>query len=150
MKGNYIMKIDVCSKKEQDYIIERLVEYNLSQVEAKQKENFIDLHNEGLSISEIAARFKLSGSTVYRYLDEIAKENGTSREDLLQKSLYHTQAERLRREEKEAKASFEKVQKELAVLQNSLQIVRSLVDNVKESIMTYEKIEQEEYEDAKN
>ena len=28
------MKIDVCSKKEQDYIIERLVEYNLSQVEA--------------------------------------------------------------------------------------------------------------------
>ena len=37
------MKIDVCSKKEQDYIIERLVEYNLSQVEAKQKENFIDL-----------------------------------------------------------------------------------------------------------
>ena len=42
MKGNYIMKIDVCSKKEQDYIIERLVEYNLSQVEAKQKENFID------------------------------------------------------------------------------------------------------------
>ena len=43
MKGNYIMKIDVCSKKEQDYIIERLVEYNLSQVEAKQKENFIDL-----------------------------------------------------------------------------------------------------------
>lgn len=114
------------------------------------KENFIDLHNEGLSISEIAARFKLSGSTVYRYLDEIAKENGTSREDLLQKSLYHTQAERLRREEKEAKASFEKVQKELAVLQNSLQIVRSLVDNVKESIMTYEKIEQEEYEDAKN
>lgn len=114
------------------------------------KENFIDLHNEGLSISEIAARFKLSGSTVYRYLDEIAKENGTSREDLLQKSLYHTQAERLRREEKEAKASFEKVQKELAVLQNSLQIVRSLVDNVKESIMTYEKIEQEEYEDAKD
>lgn len=114
------------------------------------KENFIDLHNEGPSISEIAARFKLSGSTVYRYLDEIAKENGTSREDLLQKSLYHTQAERLRREEKEAKASFEKVQKELAVLQNSLQIVRSLVDNVKESIMTYEKIEQEEYEDAKN
>ena len=114
------------------------------------KENFIDLHNEGLSISEIAARFKLSGSTVYRYLDEIAKENGTSREDLLQKSLYHTQAEILRREEKEAKASFEKVQKELAVLQNSLQIVRSLVDNVKESIMTYEKIEQEEYEDAKN
>ena len=43
MKGNYIMKIDVCSKKEQDYIIDRLVEYNLSQVEAKQKENFIDL-----------------------------------------------------------------------------------------------------------
>ena len=37
------MKIDVCSKKEQDYIIERLVEYNLSQVSAKQKENFIDL-----------------------------------------------------------------------------------------------------------
>ena len=42
------MKIDVCSKKEQDYIIERLVEYNLSQVEAKQKENFIDLTQENV------------------------------------------------------------------------------------------------------
>lgn len=31
------MKIDVCSKKEQDYIIERLVEYNLSQVELNRK-----------------------------------------------------------------------------------------------------------------
>ena len=41
--GDCIMNIHACSREEQDYIIDRLVEYNLSQVEAKQKEKFIDL-----------------------------------------------------------------------------------------------------------
>ncbi|RRD40186.1 N-acetyltransferase [Leptotrichia sp. OH3620_COT-345] len=35
--------IEVCSEKDKEYIIDRLVEYNLSQVSGKQKENFIDL-----------------------------------------------------------------------------------------------------------
>ncbi|MDO5088176.1 MAG: GNAT family N-acetyltransferase [Leptotrichiaceae bacterium] len=35
--------IEVCSEKDKEYIIDRLVEYNLSQVSGKQKETFIDL-----------------------------------------------------------------------------------------------------------
>ena len=31
------MNIETCTKKEQDYLVDRLVEYNLTQVEATQK-----------------------------------------------------------------------------------------------------------------
>lgn len=37
------MNIEKCTKDEQDYLIDRLVEYNLSQVKSEQKKNFIDL-----------------------------------------------------------------------------------------------------------
>lgn len=37
------MNIEICTKDEQEYLIDRLVEYNLSQVKSKQEENFIDL-----------------------------------------------------------------------------------------------------------
>ena len=68
MKGNYIMKIDVCSKKEQDYIIERLVEYNLSQVEAKQKENFIDLSKKiGKDDKIVAGIVVIEGKNLVAY-----------------------------------------------------------------------------------
>lgn len=47
------------------------------------KENFMMLHQQGLSISEIADRYNLSKITVYRHLQEIADKNGVTRESLL-------------------------------------------------------------------
>lgn len=49
------MNIHACSREEQDYIIDRLVEYNLSQVEAKQKEKFIDLSKKIVKDDKIIA-----------------------------------------------------------------------------------------------
>ena len=47
------------------------------------KKHFMDLHNNGLSIQEIAERFNLNRSTAYNHLEEIAVANGVSRESLL-------------------------------------------------------------------
>lgn len=48
------------------------------------KENFMSLHNRGLTISEIAQKYNLSDQTVYNSLQAIADANGVSRESLLQ------------------------------------------------------------------
>ena len=44
---------------------------------------FMEYHEEGFSIYEIADIFDVHYTTVYAYLDEIAKANGVSRESLL-------------------------------------------------------------------
>ena len=49
----------------------------------KMKQDFMKLHNDGLSIKEIAVKFNLSPTTIYKSLDEIAKKEDCSREDLL-------------------------------------------------------------------
>lgn len=49
----------------------------------KMKQEFMSLHEQGLSIKEIAARFNLNPVTVYAHLSAIALENGCTREDLL-------------------------------------------------------------------
>lgn len=49
----------------------------------KMKQEFISLHNQGLSIKEIAARFNLSVATIYANLGSIAKKEGCTRESLL-------------------------------------------------------------------
>ena len=48
------------------------------------KANFMKLHQEGWSISEIADKYNLSKPTVYRHLESIASQNGVTREVLLQ------------------------------------------------------------------
>ena len=49
-------------------------------------EAFIGLHDQGFTISEIAKRYKLSESTVYRRLPEIAQKAGRRVEDLKQRN----------------------------------------------------------------
>lgn len=49
------MNIETCTKEEQDYLVDRLVEYNLTQVEATQKENFIDLSKKIVKNGKIIA-----------------------------------------------------------------------------------------------
>lgn len=49
------MNIETCTKEEQDYLVDRLVEYNLTQVETTQKENFIDLSRKIVENGKIIA-----------------------------------------------------------------------------------------------
>ena len=49
------MNIETCTKEEQDYLVDRLVEYNLAQVETTQKENFIDLSRKIVENGKIIA-----------------------------------------------------------------------------------------------
>ena len=49
----------------------------------RMKGEFKQLRDDGLNIAEIAEKFGLSPSTVYRHLDEIADSLGVSRESLL-------------------------------------------------------------------
>ncbi|MBQ3465078.1 helix-turn-helix domain-containing protein [Candidatus Saccharibacteria bacterium] len=45
-------------------------------------ENYMELHEQGYSVAEIAKKFNLSETTVYAKLEEIAKKNGVTRESL--------------------------------------------------------------------
>lgn len=48
---------------------------------------FMQYHNDGYSILEIADIFNVDFSTVYNYLQEIADANGVSRESLLERNV---------------------------------------------------------------
>lgn len=51
---------------------------------SKMLENFMELHNEGYTIPEIAQKYNVEKSTVYHLLQQIADANGVTRESLLQ------------------------------------------------------------------
>lgn len=50
------------------------------------KENYIALHEAGMSATEIADKYGLANSTVYRALPEIAEKAGVTRESLLSRT----------------------------------------------------------------
>ncbi len=62
-----------------------MANFQQSERTLKMKENFIELHNQGLDIKEIAERFNLNLTTIYHSLNEIAEKAGVSRESLLQR-----------------------------------------------------------------
>lgn len=47
------------------------------------KLHFMELHEDGKTIKEIAAKYNITARSVYLHLQEIADENGVSRESLL-------------------------------------------------------------------
>lgn len=51
----------------------------------KMMEAYVDLHEQGHSVAEIAKKFNLTTTTVYAKLGEIAKQNGVTRESLLER-----------------------------------------------------------------
>ena len=52
---------------------------------ARMMQNFMEYHEKGYSIAEIAEKFAISKYTIYDRLQEIADENGVSRDSLLMK-----------------------------------------------------------------
>ena len=51
----------------------------------KMKQEFMLLHNKGLSVKEIAEKFNLNVTTVYASLETIAQKEGCTRESLLKR-----------------------------------------------------------------
>lgn len=51
----------------------------------KMKQEFVSRRDEGQSINQIADRFGLSPSTVYKKIDQIAQDSGRTRESLLER-----------------------------------------------------------------
>lgn len=59
--------------------------YTTQRVETL-KEQFMEFYDEGYNIAEIAEKFNVSRTTVYKYLGEIAAANNVSRESLLERA----------------------------------------------------------------
>ena len=51
------------------------------------KREYVRLHNEGYTPSEIAKKYDLSLSTIYKSLEEIARKAGVTRESLLERPI---------------------------------------------------------------
>lgn len=86
------------------------------------KENFMKLHAQGLSVPEIAEKYNLGESTVYKKLQEIADANGVTRDSLLQQvktpteRAYREEAERVKVNVGEMREGFEAVKERITFL----------------------------------
>lgn len=93
------------------------------------KQNFMLLHQEGLSIPEIAGKFNVSFSNVYRVLQEIADSNGVTRESLLQIVRIPSFEKELREERKRVSVNIEE-------LRQGFQEAGSIIDQLMSKIET--------------
>lgn len=95
------------------------------------KKNFMKLHKEGFSISEIAVQFNLNGVTVYRHLQEIADENNVHRDDLL-KVVRSPSGERAwRMEEKQVRVDVNELHKGFDEATNA---IAELIEKIDETL----------------
>lgn len=89
--------------------------------------NFMQLHNQGFSIPEIAEKYSLHQITVYRHLQEIADKNGTTREELLQVVKTPVSQTFWERDRKQAKASFKNLKSGFKTLDETIDIMRQTI-----------------------
>lgn len=91
------------------------------------KTEFMELHEQGFSIPEIAKKFGLSGPAVYSALQEIADANGVTRISLLQvvrtptERAYRNEVEKVRVDVRDIEEQFEKVGNEIEQLINTIE-----------------------------
>ena len=97
------------------------------------KREFMNLHNEGLGIREIAEMFNLGISTVYFYLGEIAEKNGVRREELLSRIVNRKSVNRnLNEQDREVRATFEQVEAMLEEAHTSIEGASKKIDEILE------------------
>ena len=89
--------------------------------------NFMELHNKGYSIPQIAAYHHVSFSTVYKNLELIAKQNGMNRQDLLE--LVRTKTSERVHEDEERK-----IRLDIQELKNSFQDVEIAIERACQKI----------------
>lgn len=87
------------------------------------KENFMELHQQGFSIPEIAEKYNLGSAAIYSYaLQSIADANGVSRQSLLKTIRKPT--------EREHKEEDKKVKANVTELKNGFREAEELLDTL--------------------
>lgn len=94
---------------------------------------FMNLHEQGFSIPEIAQEFGLTSVTVYAYLQEIADNNGVTRESLLQQvhktnSYFMTKNRQIRTGINEAEGLCDQAMKEVQALIEKIGNIDSIME----------------------
>ena len=110
-------------------------------------QNYILLHNGGLSPGEIAKKYDLSPWTVYNALQKIADEAGVTRESLLERPhSEHQPFERVSEPVKpiNVKAFSERLQDALSVMNEFKEMVEMAIDDAEE----YERNAEGGFDDA--
>ena len=92
--------------------------------------DFMQLHNEGCSIPEIAEKTSLDPSTVYGYLQTIADRNGTTRDELLQ---LHRKENEKRKERETARIKANSAEM-LKAYDASINYIKELIGQIEESM----------------
>ena len=96
------------------------------------KAGFMELHNEGLTIPEIAEKFGMDSSTIYKkHLQDIADANGVSRESLLQVVKAPSERKLLREEAKKVQVDVEKMKVQF---HNAEESIKTLIDMIHETL----------------
>lgn len=102
------------------------------------KENFMELHNQGLTVPQIAEKYNLGESTVYHKLQEIADANNVSRESLLK--VVRTPSEKAYREEaRRVRVNVNELLKGLDEADKGIQSTMSLINMILEEEEHYDK-----------
>lgn len=84
------------------------------------KAQFMELHEQGFSISEIAKNFNLSARAVYGVLQKIADANGVTRASLLQ--VVRTPTERAyQKEVQKVNVDVRKIEKQFKEARNTIE-----------------------------
>lgn len=102
------------------------------------KENFMELHGQGLSIPEIAEKFGISSSVIYKkHLQEIADANGVSRESLLK--IVREPTERMyKEEEKRVKVNIEELKRGFREAGEKIDFLIGIIDDILEEEKKYD------------
>lgn len=93
-------------------------------------DQFMSLHNEGLTIPQIAEHFGISADTVYRNLQDIADANGVSRESLLEQPKTPSLTTRLKKERKCFDTDFDSIIQNICEAEEALQESVREIDNI--------------------
>lgn len=99
----------------------------------KLKENFMRLHEEGYSIYEIAEMYGVHYSTVYNRLEEIAKENNVTREELLREvhktpAFWERQAQKMKVDVDNLVTCLEQAKEKVQNIQKSIEEISAEMD----------------------
>lgn len=100
------------------------------------KENFMTLHQEGYGIPEIAQRFNVSFSNVYRSLQEIADAYGVSRASLLQVVKIYPRERELAEERRRVRVNVEELRQDFSEAEK---LIDSLIDTIDGTLQEEEK-----------
>lgn len=101
------------------------------------KQNFMALHQEGFTIPEIADKFNVSFSHLYRSLQEIADANGVTRASLLQIVRTPSPERQLRDEHRQVRVDVEELRNGFQGAGNIMDQLLSKIEAILEEEKNY-------------